>query len=49
MSTNREFVELCNPATELEFKRFHLLMYNDSLGEPFAHSVKTLLTLDQYY
>jgi len=27
-------------------KPFHLLMYNDSLHEPFAYSVKTLLTLD---
>ena len=31
------------------FKRSHLLTYNDSLGEPFAHSVKTLLTLNRYY
>jgi len=28
---------------ELEFWRFRPLMYNNSLGEPLAHSVKTLL------
>jgi len=31
------------------FSRFHILTYNDSLGELFAHSVKTLFTLDRYY
>jgi len=36
-------------ATELYFKRSHLLTYNVWLGEPFAHSVKTLLTLGWYY
>ena len=45
----KEFEELHTPATETEFYRLHLITYNDSLGEPFAHSVKTLLALNRYY
>jgi len=41
--------EFASPAIEPELHLFHLRMDNDSLSEPFAHSVKTLLTLRLCY
>jgi len=44
-----ESLRSCVPRTEPDFSGSVTNIYNNLPGEPFAHSVKALLTLDRYY